>query len=177
MANLGTIGVSGLLTAQRLLVALQAGNVTALRAIVLGDPWRRLGLNAKRDDVLGNPTAPSLQLRGCVDFGPLFWRVQAGSNTFNIDCRYGPDDGAATRPQVIVKANYAVGLHADQVVTIAAGADVWQTSPTISVVAREVGVLKVILRTRNPRPDGSNAIGAAGGSPAVYANWDNRVLG
>lgn len=176
MADLGTIGASGLSTAQQMLIALQAGNVTALRAIVLGDR-RVLGRGAGRDDLLGNPSAPSLQLRGVVDFGPLFWRVQAGSNTFNIDCRYGPDDGAATRPQVIVKANYAVGLHDDQVVTIDAGADAWHTSPTISVTAREVGVLKVILRTRNPRPDGSNAIGAAGGSPAVYANWDNRVLG
>lgn len=176
MANLGVIGTSGLSTVQRLLVALQAGNVTPLQRIALGD-LRVLSVDAKRDDVLGNPAAPSLQVRGCIDFGPLYWRVQAGSNTFNIDCRYGPDDGAATRPQVLVKANYAVGLHADQVVTIAAGADTWQTSPTLTVVAREVGVLKVFLRARNTRPDGANAIGAAGGSPAVYASWDNRVLG
>lgn len=176
MANLGTIGALGLSTSQRMLVGRQAGNAEQLRALVLGDRVV-LARGAVRDDVLGNPTAPSLQLRGAVDFGPILWRVQAGSNTFNIDCRYGPDDGVDTRPQVLAKANLAVGHHADQVVTLAAGADTWHTSPTLTVTARETGVIKIYLRTRNPRPDGANAIGAAGGSPAVYANWDNRVTG
>jgi hypothetical protein len=163
--------IGGVAYAYRVLTLYDPGNMTP-RYLVLGaGPGLAMALNAAEDLVVGNPSPPSLKVRQNVRFGPVRWPIVVGTNTFKLDCLYTPDDGVGTRPQVVAKANAAVGLLADLTAEIAAGANAWHTSPALSFVATAAGGVEVFLVTRNPRPDG---VGTAG-SPFVTANWDNIV--
>lgn len=167
MGDLGAIGTLGLARDEYVQSLIQSGNGVQLRRLVPGT-MPPLFLGTGRDDADGNPAPPSLKLRGLTEW-VILWPLKAGVNTFAIDCKYGPDDGAGARPQVILRADDTLGIHADLVVTLGAGADAWQTSPTISVTPRAAGVARISLVTRNTRPDGVLI--------PVYANFDKIAVG
>lgn len=91
----------------------------------------------------------ALKIPHICRYGPMEWPVFVGVNTLNVDCKYSADPGASSRPQLIVLANPAVGLHSDKVSTANAGANVWDTIPAISFEACAEGVVLFYFNHRN----------------------------
>jgi hypothetical protein len=96
--------------------------------------WGKWINRDQRDDVIGNPPPSQAQHEYGYVKG-LYVPVDAGTRTIAIDCKMEADPGADLRPQLVVRADTALGLNEDVVVTAASGTG-WQTvSATFTVVA------------------------------------------
>lgn len=177
------LGDLGPLQATTFTTAAQMG---LLRAVVAGSQSLMLGGGSSPLDALGYPTTPGVdgspknsldgsQLAPCLtlyrtgEFGPIRIPCPAGQHTFVIDIKYGPDDGAATRPQVILRGN-EIGVQ-ETIITANATFDTWQ-SYTASIQAHAAGAIEVFLRLRNPRLPGIAGLI----STKVYASFDGIRL-
>lgn len=170
LANLYTIGAGGYAPQRNI----HAGNdrmiIGADTALVSGGPPATYSKGSGRDDTLGSLTVPSLRIRGRAEYGPFYWPVQTGPRSITAKVYYTPDDGAAYRPQLIVRANSQLGVPFDLAVTAPAGADTWHDFDLLDFDVLGTGILHVYFKTRNARLDGGGPVGS--GSPPVFANFD-----
>lgn len=112
--------------------------------IGVGKPFGKWIHKVQRDDVTGYPAAPSQRQfqYGLLKNLPIILSG-ATSHTISFFCKMEEDPGDGLRPQVIVKADYDMGIHADAVATAAAGTD-WQVvSVTFTTRASSNGVVEV----------------------------------
>jgi hypothetical protein len=82
-----------------------------------------------------------------------FWKitpdpVDPGSHVLSIFLKAEIDTGTANRPQVILRANLAVGVQSDIIATAAAGTD-WQEI-VIAFTSTAKGAFEVWLYKRGP---------------------------
>lgn len=96
---------------------------------------------AARDDTRGKTAVPSLRMTRAGRF-EFLWPVEAGARSISVQALQVTP--STPRPQLIVKANPAVGLAADLVATASAGAS-WVTVGPVSFTAAAAGTLRVEL--------------------------------
>lgn len=113
----------------------------ATKYIVIPD--MRFAIDASRDSTGDEP--PCLKLVNGVRWGPIRARLIAGVTWVRARCKYSPDNGESARPRLIVKANVAIGCHADVISIAPAGAGVWNEIPAIGLTNREVGGVEIYL--------------------------------
>ncbi len=102
---------------------------------------------AVRDDVIGNPTAPS-QKQMVPGVSRFPWTVEVGTRTISIDCRQSADPGASLRPRLLVRGKAAFGVPDDVIATMDGTVNGWVTL-TVTVVITVAGALWVDRERRD----------------------------
>jgi hypothetical protein len=103
------------------------------RAFQLGGERDQYAMGVARNDSDGNPSAPCQSQPRPSVLKDIFWRVNVGSNTLEIDCKY-----TGTAPRIIIRANPSLGLQADHTVTAGAGSGWVTLSYTFTATAKGV---------------------------------------
>lgn len=110
-----------------------------------GTPFGKWVNKTQRDDVTGYPTPPS-QRQVAYGIIPGLLIIVAGavsaSHVISLFCKMEKDPGAGLRPQMILKADNAMGIHDDVVATAAAGTD-WQVLSVAFTTVGNNGVVEI----------------------------------
>jgi len=119
------------------------GRVPGLRVINIGGglPQSTLCFGAGRSNTEGNPATPSLQLRYPSVF-KFRWAVRAGTRSIQVNVKQAIN--TSPRPQLIVRANPAIGVASDQSATAGSGTG-WIVVGPVTVSPTTAGVLHVEL--------------------------------
>lgn len=177
--SLGPLTAALFATAQKMGIirAIQAG---AYPPLLLGggsSPLDGIGYpttpgtdGAPKNSLDGATVAPCLTLYRTGLFGPILVPCSAGARTLSIDVKYGQiDDGAATRPQIIIRGT-ELGVP-ETTIAVSGSPNTWQTYQA-NFTAHAAGALQIFLNLRNTRIPGIDGLI----SGKVYASFDNLQI-
>jgi hypothetical protein len=164
MANLGALGIvhTGRISGETFAGAFDVANAARIRRGILCAPLSGLKpagqtvvINKEsyssgfiRDNTIGNPTPPSLQIQGNYYKKTYSWPVSAGVQTISIDVKRNvavPNYA----PSLTVRTNAALGINAD-VVAEASATTEWTTIGPISLPTTVDGVITVDFEVPYP---------------------------
>lgn len=154
MADLGVIGVNGLVTKRHIqflgwyYTGIKLGFISLKTEFGIPWRWRCLHLgslyNAKgvgKELSQGNPAIPSIKIeaKGRWRFR---WKMLAGPRTLTLKCKQ--EINVSPRPSVIIKANPEIGINSD-ITTVATSGTDWVTIGPIAVNPTIIGATWVEL--------------------------------